>query len=124
MALNDTNWDPRCTSCSKEYPIGTIIGYDPTHKLYQIEYTDGDREEMYHNEVHAHKDPIKKSNVDLPDSRQSVNVSKRKDIRQKYRTRSWKKRNNAKKITATNVFVENLKSQSSSLLTYDKASTN
>ena len=38
---------------------GTIIGYDATHKLYQIEYTDGDREEMYHNEVHAHKDPIK-----------------------------------------------------------------
>ena len=34
---------------------GKIIGYDSKSRLYQIEYSDGDQEEMFHNEVYAHK---------------------------------------------------------------------
>ena len=41
---------------------GKVVGYDATHRLYQIEYTDGDREEFYHNEVHAHRNPINLNN--------------------------------------------------------------
>lgn len=54
---------------------------------------------MYHNEVYAHKDKInqKKSVKDT-----SLKVTKRKDIRQKYQTRSWKRLNSAERIAATN----------------------
>ena len=35
---------------------GKIIGYDSRHRLYKVEYEDGDKEEFYHNELHTHKD--------------------------------------------------------------------
>ena len=31
--------------------LGRIIHYDPRYKLYQIEYSDGDGEKLYHEEV-------------------------------------------------------------------------
>ena len=77
---------------------GKVTGYDSNNKLYHIEYEDGDHEEMYHNEVHAHRNKLKKKNIDDT----SLKVKKRKDIRRKYQTRSWKRRNNAERITATN----------------------
>ena len=78
---------------------GKITGYDSNNRLYHIEYEDGDHEEMYHNEVHAHRDKIKKKkNV----SDTSIKITKRKDVCWKHRTRSWKCRNNAERIAATN----------------------
>ena len=87
---------------SKRYPIGfkiyklfdgvpftgTIVGYDANHKLYQIKYTDGDQEEFYNNEVHAHKDPIKPSSPTTLPTQNSplLQMKKRKDIRCKHRT--------------------------------------
>ena len=38
---------------NKEYK-GKIIGYNSQHQLYQIQYEDGDKEEFYHNKIHAH----------------------------------------------------------------------
>ena len=35
---------------------GNIIGYDSLHRLYEVEYEDGNKEEFYHNEIHVHKD--------------------------------------------------------------------
>ena len=35
---------------------GSVVGYNPKNKLYQVQYKDGDQEEFYHNEVHAHKE--------------------------------------------------------------------
>ena len=83
---------------------GTIVGYDANHKLYQIKYTDGDQEEFYHNEVHAHKDPIKSSSPTALPTKKSplLQLKKRKDIRRKHRTRRWRKNNNAQRIAATN----------------------
>ena len=38
---------------------GKIIGYNSKHQLYEVEYEDGDKEEFYHNKIHAHKDCVK-----------------------------------------------------------------
>merc|ERR1739836_31302 len=43
---------------NKEYK-GKIIGYDSQHRLYQVQYEDGDKEEFYHNEIHAHRNRTK-----------------------------------------------------------------
>ena len=32
----------------------SLIGYDYQHCLYQIQYEDGDKQELYHNKIHAH----------------------------------------------------------------------
>ena len=58
------------------------------NKLYKIKYEDGDAEQMYHNEVHSHKDPIKTSNISTKSSNVNFKVQKSKDICLKYRTRS------------------------------------
>ena len=29
------------------------------HRLYEVEYEDGNKMEFYHNEIHAHKDKVK-----------------------------------------------------------------
>ena len=65
---------------------GTIVGYDANHRLYQIKYTDGDQEELYHNEVHAHKDPIKKTLPTALPTKKSplLQMKKQKDIRRKH----------------------------------------
>lgn len=51
------------------------------------------------NEVHAHRNPIKKSTTatDVP-----IEAKKRKDIRRKHRTRSWKRKTKANRIAASN----------------------
>ena len=38
---------------------GKVTGYDSRHRLYEVEYKDGDKEEFYHIEIHAHKDKAK-----------------------------------------------------------------
>ena len=35
---------------------GKVIEYDSWYQLYEVEYKDGDKEEFYHNKIHAHKD--------------------------------------------------------------------
>ena len=77
---------------------GKITGYDSNNRLYQIEYKDGDHKEMYHNEVHAHRNKMKKKSIDGT----TLKVTKRKDIRRKYQTRSWKRCNSAERIKAIN----------------------
>ena len=42
---------------------GKIIGYDSKNWLYQVEYEDGDKKEFYHNEIHAHRNSTKDSQV-------------------------------------------------------------
>ena len=88
---------------------GTVVGYDETNKLYKIKYDDGDAEQMYHNEVYLHKDPIKTpnvstkaSNVSKKASNAGIEVKKRKDIRRKYQTRSWKRQQRGNKEVAMN----------------------
>ena len=38
---------------------GKVIGYDSQHRLYEVEYEDGDKEEFDHNKIHAHKNWVK-----------------------------------------------------------------
>ena len=39
---------------NREYK-GKIIGYDFQHQLYQVRYKDDNKEEFYHNKIHAHR---------------------------------------------------------------------
>lgn len=39
---------------NEEYK-GKIIGYDSKHRLYEVEYEDGDSKYSYHNKMHAHR---------------------------------------------------------------------
>ena len=39
---------------------GKVIGYDHKSRFYQIEYSDGDQEELFHNEVHRYGSVVKK----------------------------------------------------------------
>ena len=57
---------------NKEYKE-KIIGYDSKNRLYNVEYDHGDTEELYHNEVHSHrnwsKDPqVKQYIYCVPDT--------------------------------------------------------
>ena len=64
---------------------GTISGYDSKHRLYQVEYQDGDSEEFYHNEIHAHEDKL--PNIPMFKTKVlNIDAKKRKDIRRKHRT--------------------------------------
>ena len=55
---------------------------------------------MYHNEVHAHRNPITKSTTSA--AAIPIEAKKKKDIRRKYRTRSWKRKNKANRLAASN----------------------
>ena len=33
---------------------GSTMGYSQKYWLYQVEYEDGNKEELYHNEIHTH----------------------------------------------------------------------
>ena len=39
--------------------------YYSKNQLYEVEYEDGDREKIYHNEIHAHLNQIKDPQVKL-----------------------------------------------------------
>ena len=83
---------------NKEYKR-KIIGYDSQHQLYQVQYEDGDKEEFYHNEIHAHCNRTmswrsisdkKSSSTTKSSSAKSSSITqakKKKDIRPKYCTR-------------------------------------
>ena len=47
---------------NEEYK-GKIIGYDSKHRLYEVEYEDGDNEAFYHNKMHAHQNQTNDSQV-------------------------------------------------------------
>ena len=64
-----------------------IIGYDSQHRLYQVRYEDGDKEEFYHNKIHAHRNrtmPQKptsyNNNKSSTKSSSIMQVKKKKDI--------------------------------------------
>ena len=70
---------------------GKIIGYNSKHQFYEVQYADGDKEEFYHNEIHAHQDWVKLINTEMKQkltnnskSLKFLQVKKEKDIRRKY----------------------------------------
>ena len=75
---------------------GKIIGYNSKHRLYEVEYEDGDKEKFYHNKIHAHKYCVKiapsKSKKKTSKSKHSNfgKAKKKNNLKQRYRTRSWK----------------------------------
>ena len=87
--------------------IGTIDGYNPRDRMYHVTYEDGDEESLFHNEIHAHKDKIdgvpywKKPTM----TSESLKARKKKDICQKYRTRSWRRKSKEANLVATNLVL-------------------
>ena len=58
------------------YYDGTIISYDTQRKFYQIKYTDGDREDFTHEEVHSHQTTTTQTSTSS--ANESINGGKRK----------------------------------------------
>ena len=86
--------------------IGIVDGYDPRDRMYHVTYQDGDEKSLFHNEIHAHKDKLvgvpywKKPETTA--ASEQFKTRKKKDIRRKYRTRSWRRKSKQANIAATN----------------------